>query len=150
MSIERPELVVVGDVYQFIWPVTGIEMTMDRIQEAKDGIQTEITIARTLGGGSGLLHYARLNLLSTVTRGQLVKTLHARADDIDWTGALEQACLLAVSRYRTGEPVIDLREVNLNSTHPLADPPLRRGCGRHRALRRWGEPANHSLGSRSA
>jgi hypothetical protein len=116
MSIEPPELLVVGDVYRFLWPVTGIEITMDRMAEAKEGIQTEITIARTLGVVPGLLHYARLNLLSTQTRALLVKALTIRADDIDWTAALEQACLMAVNRYRTGDPVVDLRLVNLNST----------------------------------
>ncbi len=115
MSIEVPTLTVVGDVYQFAWTETGVAMTMDRLAEAKDGIQSEITVALTLGERPGLLHYARLNLLSTQTRSALVKALMARAEGIDWAAALEQACLLAVTRYRTGEPVIDLRTVDLDN-----------------------------------
>ncbi len=118
MSIEVPTLTVVGDVYQFCWPVTGVEMTIDRLSEAKEGLQSEVTVAQTLGDTPGLLHYARLNLLSTTTRASLVKALGARAEGIDWAAALEQACLLTVSRYRLGEPVIDLRTVDLNGgTH---------------------------------
>lgn len=113
MGLEVPTLTVVGDVYQLVWPESGIEMTMDRLAESKDGIQSEITVALTFGPTPGLLHYAKLNLLSTQTRGTLVKTLSSRSSIVDWGTALEQACLLVVSRYRTGEPVIDLREVDL-------------------------------------
>lgn len=112
--MERPELTVVGDVYRFHWPQTGIEMTLDRLTEDKDGLRAELTAAILTGESPGLLHYARLNLLATSTRTQVRNVLAARAPDIDWGAALEQACLLTVSRYRTGEPVVDLREVVLD------------------------------------
>lgn len=117
MSIERPELTVVGDVYQFAWPQTGVEITLDRLTEAKDGITAEITASVNLGATPGLLHYARLNLLSTQTRATVAKALSGRLDTVDWGAALEQVCLMTVSRYRTGEPVIDLREVNLEQAN---------------------------------
>lgn len=111
--MEKPQLEVVGDVYQFRWPETGVEMTLERLTEHKDGITAEITVALTTGETPGLLHFARLNLLSTPTRAQVQKALTARVDHIAWGTALEQVCLMAVDRYRTGDPVIDLREVDL-------------------------------------
>lgn len=110
-------MLVVGDVYQFRWPETGIEMTLERLTEHRDGIIAEITVAVTIGETPGLLHYARLNLLSTSTRAQLQKTLSGRMDSVAWGTALEQVCLMTVARYRTGEPVVDLREVDLEQAN---------------------------------
>ncbi len=89
-------------------------MTMDRVHEGRDGPLCELTVAATIPPYTGLLHIGRLNFLALQTRVTLARALHARME-LDWAGVLEQACFLALRQYREGEPLIDLREVDVGS-----------------------------------
>ena len=109
--MSKPTFKQIGDAYRFTWhdlPGTAIEL--DRFREMRGDLHAEITIYNPKPDGNpGLLHFAKLNLLSS-TRSRLGKILQEREGSIDWGGLLEQVCILAVEHYRKGEPTIDLRE----------------------------------------
>lgn len=100
----RPEMAVNGDTYSFLWGEEGIAADVDRVTESRDGMHAEVVIHSNV---HGLLHAARLNLLSTQSRSSVAKALTERVA-LDWGGILEAMCFLTVERYREGEPAIDL------------------------------------------
>lgn len=110
--MEKPEFEVTGDRYRFEWPATEVRIELERLSEHRDGASAEITIYSQRRPAPGLVHNARFNLVSTQARQTLARSLLARMDDIDWAGALEQVCFLALDRWRSGEPAIDLRTVD--------------------------------------
>jgi len=69
----------------------------------------EITISTTRPPRPGLLHSARFNIMSTVARATLARSLVQRDPDLDWPAVLEGLCFLTRDRYREGEPSLDLR-----------------------------------------
>ena len=103
----RPEMTVVGDVYSFRWADEGISADVDRLTESRDGMHAEIVIHSDV---HGLLHAARLNLLSTQSRGTMARALNERVNHVDWSAALEALCFLTLERYREGDPAIDLAD----------------------------------------
>ncbi len=110
-AIGKPESSKLGDIYRFIWPASGVQIEFDRVGEGREGIYAEIVVAQLHEGKPTLLHASRLNLMSPTARGSAVKALAARYR-FDWSTAVDQACFLAVQKFREGEPTIDLREVN--------------------------------------
>lgn len=104
----KPELVIEGDVYRFSWP-SGIEAELERFAEHRDELTAEITIRSSRPPRQGLLHSARLNLVSTQARRTLAQELAKRDGDLDWAGMVEQLCFIARERWRRGEPPIDMR-----------------------------------------
>ena len=109
-TVGKPDLVVSEDVYRFAWDSVHIEAEVERISEKHDELTAEVTIRSARDMRPGLLHSARLNLMSTQARKTLVGTLNDREPDIDWPALVEQMCFLTRERYRTGEPSIDLRK----------------------------------------
>lgn len=112
--MKAPEVDFLGDTYVFRWPPDGVELSMERLHEARGGeLTAEVTVMSGRDDVSGLLHHARLNLVSTTARQAIVKSLGQRIPDetVDWGGALELACHIAIKRWRDGDPVIDLRRV---------------------------------------
>lgn len=110
--MNKPFPLYLGDVYTFDWPDEQVKVSFDRLHEGRDGdlsAEAEITSRRT--GGTQLLHHAKLNLISTRSRTDIVKALLLRIPDIDWGGIMEMACHEAIKHWREGDPVIDLREV---------------------------------------
>lgn len=109
--MSRPTFKQLGDAFRYTWseyPGTAIEL--DRFRESHGDLSAEITISHPKPDGNvGLLHFAKLNLLSS-TRTRLGKDLQERVPSIDWGGLLEQVCILAVEQYRSGDPTLDLRE----------------------------------------
>lgn len=110
--MSKPTLKEMGDAHRFTWseyPGTAIEL--ERFRESRGDLTAEITITHPDGKGNpGLLHFGKLNLLAN-TRSQLARKVAEREPNVDWAGLLEQVCLMAVDRYRNGEPVVDLRKV---------------------------------------
>lgn len=101
-----------GDCYRFSWP-EGISMELDRFGDGHrgDGLGCEITVNSLLPPSPGLLHQARFNLTSSSARATLTRALAARVDGCDFAGMLEQACFLSIKRWREGDPIINLWEV---------------------------------------
>ena len=105
----KPELEVVGDLYQLTWPC-GIEAELERFAEHDSELKAEVTIRSSRPPRAGLLHSARFNIVSTQARGTLAKALAERDRDLDWVALIEGMCFVVRERYRSGEPAIDLRE----------------------------------------
>jgi len=114
--MSKPTFTQLGDAYRFTWhDLPGTIIELDRFREMRGDLHAEITIYYPRADGNpGLLHYAKLNLLSS-TRSRLGKSLQERVPSIDWGGLLEQVCILAVEQYRKGEPTQDLREIEPDS-----------------------------------
>lgn len=111
--LERPKVNPTCDGMVFTWVDTMIEVELDRLAENKsDGITAELVFydRRKLGSG-GLLLFTKLNLLAPQTVRNVCQTLEKRRSDVDWHAVMEQVTFIAVQRYRQGEPVVDLREV---------------------------------------
>lgn len=107
-ALTRPLFTATPDEFLFSWD-NGVEASVERITEHRDELTAEVTIRSRREPKAGLLHSARLNLMSTQARRTLATTLTVRDADIDWGGALEQLCFLTRERYRAGEPSIDMR-----------------------------------------
>lgn len=99
---------MIGDRYHLTWPC-GIEAELERFSEHRDELTAEVTIRSTRSPLDGLLHSARVNLVSTQAKNTLSKSLAGRDADLDWHALVEAMCFLARERYRRGEPAIDLR-----------------------------------------
>jgi hypothetical protein len=119
----KPEMVVVGNSYRFTWPV-GIEAEVDRLADHRDELTAEVTIRSSRPPRPGLLHSARLNLMSTRARSDLAKALAICDEDVDWTSLLEVMCFLARERHREGEPAVVLDDLPENIAPLYELPPL--------------------------
>jgi hypothetical protein len=106
----KPEMTVVGNSYRFAWPC-GIEVEVDRLADHHDELTGEVTIQSSRPPRPGLLHSARLNLMSTRARADLAKALALRDGDLDWGGLLEAMCFLAREQHREGEPAVVLDDL---------------------------------------
>jgi hypothetical protein len=107
-AVGKATLSVHGDVYRLTWPVQ-IEAEVDRITEHRDELTAEVTIRSSRHPSPGLLHSARLNLMSTQTRRSLANALAEREPELDWPALVEAMCYLVRERYRVGDPTIDMR-----------------------------------------
>ena len=107
-TLTKPRVSVQDETYRFAWDC-GIEAELDRVAEHRDELSAEVTIRSSREPRPGLLHSARLNLMSTQARKTLASALTDRDPDIDWPGLVEQMCFLTRERYRSGEPSVDLR-----------------------------------------
>lgn len=108
--VGKPELEVVDDRYRFTWP-SGIVAELERFSEHRDELSAELTIYSGRQPNAGLVHSARLNLMSTQTRDRVAAACAKREPELAWDSMLEQLCFLARDRYRAGEPSVDLREL---------------------------------------
>lgn len=113
------------DTYAFRWLEEKVDITLDRIHEARSGILTaEIEVRCSRDIDNALVHHAQMNLVSTQTRTSVVRALDARTPDIDWGAALEMVCHLALRQWREGEPVLDLRCVSPREGSRFLLPPF--------------------------
>ena len=103
-----------GDLYAFHWPDEQVDMVLDRLHESRTGdLTAEVEVRCSRDTPKALLHHARVNLISTRSRADLIKALSNRIPEreIDWSAAVEQACHYSLAQWREGEPFIDLRDV---------------------------------------
>jgi hypothetical protein len=109
--MKEPKFANVGGVYQLIWEEEGVSITLDRLREERLDLMGMISI-RSLGPvNPGHLHEAKFNLSSTPARATLAKALDVRLSSVPWAEIIEQASVLVLRSYRTGEPFIDLSKV---------------------------------------
>lgn len=111
--MKRPEFEVIGDQYRFHWADVEITAQLVRLEDRRGDLSGEITLKSYRPEYEGLLHQAKFNLSSTTARKTLAKALQERVEAVDWMSLLEQVCFLSLERYRKGEPLIDLREVQV-------------------------------------
>ena len=114
--MSKPNVTQLGESMRFEWP-DEIVVELDRFYDGRGDISAEATIYSQIAPNPGLLHHARLNLMSTQARATLAKQLESRVKVVDWPAMLEQLCYIAVDRYRCGEDPIDLCDVD-----PYAQP----------------------------
>ncbi len=122
-DVAAPAMTVVGGIYHFEWAL-GITCDLERFSEHRDELTAEVTIHSSRPPRPGLIHSARLNLMSTQTRQRLEASCIKRDPEVDWQAILEQLCLLAVERYRHGDPALDMREYVSPMTEPWVVEPF--------------------------
>lgn len=102
--------------YRFQLADLGVEFIVDRLRRKSDELHGELTVRCTLPGAltfDGALSVADLNLSSSRARQDRARYLagRARADEIDWTGLLEEFAQRVLTAERAGQPVVLLRDV---------------------------------------
>ncbi|ANS04685.1 hypothetical protein [uncultured Mediterranean phage] len=93
----------------YTWDDLKIAVTLDRFQEEKNGLKSEITI-RDLKTGQKLIPTSNFNLSSAVGRTQMCNRLIARTPDesIPFELILDEVTDRSQTRWRTGDQVLDL------------------------------------------
>lgn len=124
--MNKPLIQTIGDAMRFVWG-DGIQIELDRFYDGHGDISAEATIYSEIMPNPGLIHTARLNLMSTQARATLSKQLATRVKSVDWPGLLEQLCYLAVNQYRDGDPPVDLRYVQVLPQRWIMYPYLEHG-----------------------
>jgi len=106
----------------------GIEIELDRFHTGHEDISADIYIRSKILPNPGLVHFGRLNLMTAKTRSELAKMLAERVNTVSWSDILLYLCTAAVQRYRQGDPVVDLRAVDITKHERwLLYPYLERG-----------------------
>lgn len=100
----HPEIAREGEDFRVRWPSCGVEISLARLRDTGDGIQSDLTISRH--GKS--LHWSRLNLASLSAREGLVTKLNRMATAVPWRELIEMACRETVRRFREGSPTVEL------------------------------------------
>lgn len=93
-------------VFILEWKNQGIRVRVSHLVDHRDELSAEVAIGVT-SPVRQVLHTARLNLLSTQSRGTLARYLKER-QDYDWAAVLEELCLIVIARWRAGEPMVEL------------------------------------------
>lgn len=101
-----------------------MEILIDRLHEERDGLKCELTINSSRPPSPGLLREGRFNLSSPTTRSSWVKDLNQREAEIDWYAVLETVCARSTRRWRQGEPMVDLADVDVPDELPYLAYPL--------------------------
>lgn len=96
-----------GDAFSFDCK-NGIVIEVDRLTDSSDGLTGEITIVDEGGLSTRLLHCARLNLLASQSRSNLVRSLEKAKDSVPWQQIIEDVCFLAKDAYRKGSPLVKI------------------------------------------
>lgn len=112
------------DSYAFHWGEEGIEAVLDRLHEEKDGLKCELSVSTSKQPNPGLLREGRFNLSSPTTRNQWVKALEEREPGPDWYAVFEVICAKSIRRWRQGEPIVDLADVEVPDELPYILHPL--------------------------
>jgi hypothetical protein len=102
--------------YRLTLEALGVEFTVDRLRRKWDELVGEVTVRCTLPGAQtfgGVLSVADLNLSSQRGRQERAGYLRerSRADDLDWSGLVEEFVQRVLTAERTGEPSILLRDL---------------------------------------
>jgi len=118
-----------SDKQEFYWEAEGIYIFVSRIREHSDGrITAELLIKGNLNGVVKHIHQAQLNLISSRTKKELIKSLEAQWGSADWLKIIEQMSVIAIAEYRKGTPAILVeRNTQNNEIEYLLEPFLVKG-----------------------
>ena len=127
-ALIEPDETFLLDSYRFLWKEGGIDVLVDRLHEEKDGLKCEMTISHSRQPAPGLLREGRFNMSSPPTRTTWVKALNERTGDkwpdVDWYFVMEYVCAKSTRRWRQGEPLLDLADVDIPTELPYVLHPL--------------------------
>src|SRR5262245_16920448 len=98
-----PVLHQVGDLLFVHW---GSDRTIQfaRLIEHKDSLSAELTVVEQ----GKELHWARINLLATLSRNSLSKELDKLLPNVGWQLVVERSCRMVTQHIRTPEPTQEL------------------------------------------
>lgn len=100
------------DEYAYRWQDECVDISLDEIHEARGGeLRALMTVKTDRDGHEALLFQADFNLVSTTTRQAVVRSLAARAADLDWGVMLEAVCYYSRERWREGDPLLYLPDI---------------------------------------
>lgn len=123
-----PDETFLLDSYRFLWKEEGVEVLIDRLHEEKDGLKCEMSVSTSRQPIAGLVREGRFNLSSAPTRASWVKALQERMPEdrfeVDWYAVFELVCARSIRRWRQGEPIIDLADVEVSVELPYILYPL--------------------------
>jgi hypothetical protein len=103
-------------IYHLEWPRLHVEARVDRIREAHDHeVKGEILVVSSRPTSAGHLRQGRIILTSPASRKTMAKSLGERDPDVDWDALLEQLCVATLSEWRTGSPVVQLEQVDVQA-----------------------------------
>ncbi|MFC2059007.1 AAA family ATPase [Chloroflexota bacterium] len=109
--VTEPLLTIRGGVYEFSWG--DFVARLSRLKEHKDGRTSgEIRVTTSLNGYNTTLLQSTINLLSTRSRADLVKTLTEKCDITDWARTIDYICTQTLEALRQDEPAVELWATN--------------------------------------
>jgi len=117
--MKAPILTAIGNSLRFEWPELGIEARARRFTDRGTFTRCEVTWSLTGPSKNGShLHSSLLSLNASSAKTQLAKTLNGRLSKFDWHTIVEQFCVLALERYRQGEPTTAIIADSLETQKP--------------------------------
>jgi len=117
-SPEPPEISRVGLGYRAVFPMSGIEMGLERIREGRGEVHGELYVSVPVSDNTfpdGHIFGARFNVSSLAARTSVGKYLSSRLKDVDWDGMLERFCMEILAAERKGE---DFQSVGADPQEP--------------------------------
>ena len=115
-------------IYVFAWEEEKAELRLERGTQSKDAVWAEATVRTTSPGRiSTQLAFSRVNLLGGSSQTGLIKDLEKRQEGPDWYAMVQQACVVALQKYRAGEPLVPIGTSYSDSGHSWAIYPIVRG-----------------------
>ena len=107
----KPIFNQIGARQEFYWEQEKIYALVNRIREHHDGrITAEVAFKVDKPDILPHILHTQVNLLSTRSKNELVKELEDRypLPEGQWTGMVEQLCLIALDNYRKGKPATEV------------------------------------------
>jgi len=112
MAVERPEITKIAPgTYLMLFASAGVSVKAERIREKSDDIFAFLTFKLL---PSEHLKSTKLNLGASTSQSSLAKVLEQRAPAIDWFAVVENTCRAIEEIFRTGEPLVTLRDIPFN------------------------------------
>ncbi len=109
--MNTPEWQATGDRVRVWWP--DYEIAFDELRQSSDGLHGEVwvrTTADPLTGKQGHIHWARLNLSSTLGRKTLATYLAGRVNGTKWADLVEAACTIAAREQKRAPDVVRMSD----------------------------------------
>jgi hypothetical protein len=110
-----------GDCWLFTWAKHQVGFGMDHLKESSDGIHAELTVESAAPAHPGrLAGPVRINLLSARTQVEIASKLEKRINGavgkVDWDTLVTYACAVVAKQYREPTPIIDLSQVEADTS----------------------------------
>ena len=104
-------MTVIGGVYRLNWEEAQVNITVERIRESR-GVPTGEVVIKAYPEGH--IHWTTLNLLSTRGRKEVSNFCQERGNMVarDWPAIIEELCVAVIQRFREGEPVVRLGNID--------------------------------------
>ena len=102
----KPNIRTSGNTYILTWAEEKVKIVMSRILEDSKSVSSEVVVYKINGKEEKHLYHARVNLLSTTSKKSIVRELELRDKDLPWVSILEEATIMSLREYRSGEPVM--------------------------------------------